>query len=145
MISLVDSWQSDSETLSRTGRMTEIFLDYDEISMESMGYLYPGKLRLGDQMVQFKNVKTGKIVEVKVPNIDKCQFVLLANRPALKLIERNGLSYRFGPLKESVSLFFVFLAVRLPSKWGTALMMSSLQTSCLPRFVAFYTLNRFDE
>ncbi|MFH4974322.1 hypothetical protein AB6A40_001031 [Gnathostoma spinigerum] len=80
--------------------MTEATLEYSNIVQENMGCLDSGRIKLGEQHVQFKNAKTGKIQTLNVSDIDRIEWMRLANKPGLKVFVSNGMGYRFGGFKE---------------------------------------------
>ncbi|VDP08369.1 unnamed protein product [Soboliphyme baturini] len=56
----------------------------------------PGRMKLSDQSVAFKNIKTGKVDQFAANNIESCEWIRLANRPAIKMrLKNDGLEMNF--------------------------------------------------
>ncbi|KRZ66366.1 FACT complex subunit Ssrp1 [Trichinella papuae] len=91
------------------GRRMFFVLEFNDISMENLGFLNPGKIKLSNQSITFKNTKTGKVEHISASDIDHCDWVRLADSPALKCLLKSGPMYRFGGFKDSLYICIAIL------------------------------------
>ncbi|XP_018329457.1 FACT complex subunit Ssrp1 [Agrilus planipennis] len=77
------------------------FLEYSEISSEIKGSLTPGKLKMTDQTIIFKNSKTGKVEQIQSNDIDMVNFQNFVSSWGIRLFLKNGTLHRFVGFKES--------------------------------------------
>lgn len=77
------------------------FLEYPDISAEIKGCMTPGKLKMTNQHIVFKNSKTGKVEQINSSEFDVVNFQILAGNWGLRIFLKNGLLYRFVGFKES--------------------------------------------
>ncbi|KRZ13806.1 FACT complex subunit SSRP1 [Trichinella zimbabwensis] len=99
-------------------KMNDFQLEFNDISMENLGFLNPGKIKLSNQSITFKNTKTGKVEHISASDIDHCDWVRLADSPALKCLLKSGPMYRFGGFKDSD---FDRLSAYLKKNWNMEL------------------------
>lgn len=66
----------------------------------------PGRLKLTNQAVIFKNSKTGKVEQIQATEIESISKQRIAATPGLRLMLKNGSMYRFGGFNETVSSAF---------------------------------------
>ncbi|XP_066990072.1 FACT complex subunit Ssrp1 isoform X1 [Macrobrachium rosenbergii] len=76
-------------------------LEYSDATIESRGALVPVRLKLSDQGVTFRNVKTGKVESFAAADIEVVNWQRLAGGYGLRIFTENGNLYRFGGFKES--------------------------------------------
>lgn len=67
----------------------------------------PGKLKLTDQHLIFKNQKTGKVEQIPSGDMDMVSYLKFVNTWGLRIFLKNGTLYRFRGFKEGVSFFLV--------------------------------------
>lgn len=109
------------------------FLEYSDISAEVKGSMCPGRLKLTDQHIIFKNSKTGKVEQITASDLDVVNWQRLVGTWGIRIFLKNGTLYRFGGFKEGeqekIAKFFVsnykkdMLEKELSLKgwnWGTA-------------------------
>lgn len=109
------------------------FLEYSDILAEVKGAMCPGKLKLTDQHIVFKNGKTGKVEQITASDMDIVNWQKLVGSWGLRIFLKNGTLHRFGGFKETeqekVAKFFTsnykkdMLEKELSLKgwnWGTA-------------------------
>ncbi|GBP33762.1 FACT complex subunit Ssrp1 [Eumeta japonica] len=109
------------------------FLEYNDISAESKGAMVPGRLKMTDQNIIFKNSKTGKVEQISATDIDLVNFQKFIGSWGLRVFLKNGTLHRYGGFKEGeqekVAKFFKtnynkdMLEKELSLKgwnWGTA-------------------------
>lgn len=77
------------------------FLEYSDIQAEIKGCMTPGKLKMTDQNIVFKNSKTGKVEQLQVSDLDNVFFQNFAGSLGLRIFLKNGNLYRFAGFKES--------------------------------------------
>ncbi|XP_008482612.1 FACT complex subunit Ssrp1 [Diaphorina citri] len=80
--------------------MTEA-LEFQEVSSEFRGALCPGKLKITDQNIVFKNKKTGKVEQINGPDLDFVNWQKLVGTWALRIFLKNGSLHRFAGFKET--------------------------------------------
>ncbi|PIO72510.1 structure-specific recognition protein [Teladorsagia circumcincta] len=61
----------------------------------------PGRVKLGESMIQFKNEKTGKLSTINASELDGLNWQRLGNRPGLKMRCSDGKKIRVGGFKDS--------------------------------------------
>ncbi|PSN31544.1 FACT complex subunit Ssrp1 [Blattella germanica] len=109
------------------------FLEYSDVSAEVKGAMCPGKLKLTDQHIIFKNSKTGKVEQISASDMDIVNWQKLVGTWGLRIFLKNGTLHRFSGFKETeqekVAKFFTsnykkdMLEKELSLKgwnWGTA-------------------------
>ncbi|XP_063225071.1 FACT complex subunit Ssrp1 [Bacillus rossius redtenbacheri] len=115
------------------------FLEYNDISAEVKGSMCPGRLKLTDQHVIFKNSKTGKVEQISASDIDLVNWQRLFGGFGIRVFLKNGTLHRFGGIKEGeqdkIAKFFSanykldMLEKELSLKgwnWGTAKFLGSV-------------------
>ncbi|XP_044734685.1 FACT complex subunit Ssrp1 [Chrysoperla carnea] len=115
------------------------FLEYSDICAEIKGAMTPGRLKMTDQNIIFKNSKTGKVEQVASSEIDLVNFQKFPSSWGLRIFLKNGALHRFSGFKESeqekIAKFFKsnykqdMLERELSLKgwnWGTAKFNGSL-------------------
>ncbi|XP_037954488.1 FACT complex subunit Ssrp1 [Teleopsis dalmanni] len=80
--------------------MTEA-LEYNDISTEVRGVLTPGRLKLTEQNIIFKNIKTGKVDQISVDDIDLINSQKFVGNWGLRVFTKNGVLHRFCGFKDS--------------------------------------------
>ncbi|CAH2096014.1 unnamed protein product [Euphydryas editha] len=109
------------------------FLEYNDVTAEIKGTMVPGRLKMTDQNIVFKNSKTGKVEQISANDIDLVNFQKFIGSWGLRLFLKNGTLHRYGGFKEGeqekVAKFFKsnynkdMLEKELSLKgwnWGTA-------------------------
>ncbi|XP_068633015.1 FACT complex subunit Ssrp1 [Battus philenor] len=109
------------------------FLEYNDVSAEIKGTMVPGRLKMTDQNIIFKNSKTGKVEQISANDIDLVNFQKFIGSWGLRIFLKNGTLHRYGGFKEGeqekVAKFFKsnynkdMLEKELSLKgwnWGTA-------------------------
>ncbi|KPI95662.1 PREDICTED: FACT complex subunit Ssrp1 [Papilio xuthus] len=109
------------------------FLEYNDVSAEIKGAMVPGRLKMTDQNIIFKNSKTGKVEQISANDIDLVNFQKFIGSWGLRVFLKNGTLHRYGGFKdgeqEKVAKFFKsnynkdMLEKELSLKgwnWGTA-------------------------
>lgn len=109
------------------------FLEYNDVSAEIKGTMVPGRLKMTDQNIVFKNSKTGKVEQISSNDIDLVNFQKFVGSWGLRIFMKNGTLHRYGGFKdgeqEKVAKFFKsnynkdMLEKELSLKgwnWGTA-------------------------
>lgn len=109
------------------------FLEYNDVTAEIKGTMVPGRLKMTDQSIVFKNSKTGKVEQISANDIDLVNFQKFIGSWGLRLFLKNGTLHRYGGFKEGeqekVAKFFKsnynkdMLEKELSLKgwnWGTA-------------------------
>ncbi|CAK1580481.1 unnamed protein product [Parnassius mnemosyne] len=109
------------------------FLEYNDVSAEIKGAMVPGRLKMTDQNIVFKNSKTGKVEQISANDIDLVNFQKFIGSWGLRIFLKNGTLHRYGGFKEGeqekVAKFFKsnynkdMLEKELSLKgwnWGTA-------------------------
>lgn len=67
----------------------------------------PGKLKLTDEKVQFKNSKSGKTEVIPQSEIDLAGWQRFAGTWGIRLFTKDGSLHRFAGFKEAVRTIFV--------------------------------------
>ncbi|CAG4971332.1 unnamed protein product [Colias eurytheme] len=109
------------------------FLEYNDVSAEIKGNMVPGRLKMTDQSIIFKNSKTGKVEQISANDIELVNFQKFIGSWGLRVFLKNGTLHRYGGFKEGeqekVAKFFKssynkdMLEKELSLKgwnWGTA-------------------------
>ncbi|KAF5287802.1 hypothetical protein FQR65_LT12170 [Abscondita terminalis] len=76
------------------------FLEYSDITAEIKGCMTPGKIKMTDQAIIFKNSKTGKVEQFQASEIDLVNFQNFAGSWGLRIFLKNGVLHRFAGFKE---------------------------------------------
>lgn len=66
----------------------------------------PGRLKLTDQHIIFKNNKTGKVEQIGGTDIDTAHWQKFVGNCGIRIFLKNGTLHRFGGFKENVGLLF---------------------------------------
>ncbi|KAJ0176496.1 hypothetical protein K1T71_007675 [Dendrolimus kikuchii] len=109
------------------------FLEYNDVQAEIKGAMVPGRLKMTDQNIIFKNSKTGKVEQISANDIELVNFQKFIGSWGLRVFMKNGTLHRYGGFKdgeqEKVAKFFKanynkdMLEKELSLKgwnWGTA-------------------------
>ncbi|XP_004520241.1 FACT complex subunit Ssrp1 [Ceratitis capitata] len=76
-------------------------LEYSDITSEIRGVLTPGRLKLTDQHIIFKNSKTGKVEQIAADDIDLINSQKFVGNWGLRVFTKNGTLHRFCGFRES--------------------------------------------
>ncbi|KAB0794819.1 hypothetical protein PPYR_11658 [Photinus pyralis] len=76
------------------------FLEYSDITAEIKGCMIPGKIKMTDQAIIFKNSKTGKVEQFPGSEIDIVNFQNFVGNWGLRIFLKNGALHRFVGFKE---------------------------------------------
>ncbi|XP_055535589.1 FACT complex subunit Ssrp1 [Wyeomyia smithii] len=71
------------------------FLEYSSISSEVRGAMCPGKLKMTDTAIVFKNEKTGKVEQINAADIDLLNYQRCIGSFGLRVFMKNGTLHRF--------------------------------------------------
>nr|CAG4650818.1 EOG090X02Z1 [Simocephalus serrulatus]SVE94132.1 EOG090X02Z1 [Simocephalus serrulatus] len=77
------------------------FLEFSDVSAEIKGSMTPGRLKLTDQSIVFKNSKTGKVEQISSSDIELVNWQRLAGAWGLRVFLRSGALHRYGGFKDS--------------------------------------------
>lgn len=77
------------------------FLEFSDVNAEIKGLLTPGKLKMTDQNIVFKNSKTGKVDQIAANELDNVFFQNFSGSLGIRLFLKNGSLYRFIGFKDS--------------------------------------------
>ncbi|XP_034949170.1 FACT complex subunit Ssrp1 [Chelonus insularis] len=126
------------------------FLEYPDITAEVKGAMTPGRLKLTDQHIIFKNQKTGKVEQISANDLEMVNFQKFVGTWGLRLFLKNGLLHRFRGFKENdqekIAKFFStnykkdMLEKELSLKgwnWGTAKFHGSVLSFDVGHHTAF--------
>ncbi|XP_067000810.1 FACT complex subunit Ssrp1 isoform X1 [Anabrus simplex] len=126
------------------------FLEFSEISAEIKGSMCPGKLKLSDQNIIFKNSRTGKVEQIPSTDVEFANWQPLVGSMGLRIFLKNGALHRFGGIKEGeqekIAKFFTksykldVLEKELSIKgwnWGTAKFSGSVLSFDVGKDTAF--------
>ncbi|KAK4874995.1 hypothetical protein RN001_011417 [Aquatica leii] len=76
------------------------FLEYSDITAEIKGCMTPGKIKMTDQSIIFKNSKTGKVEQFQASEMDLVNFQNFVGSWGLRIFLKNGVLHRFAGFKE---------------------------------------------
>lgn len=76
-------------------------LEYSDITSEVRGVLTPGRLKLTDQHIIFKNSKTGKVEQIAADDIELINSQKFVGTWGLRIFTKNGGLYRFSGFRDS--------------------------------------------
>ncbi|KAI8436985.1 hypothetical protein MSG28_010388 [Choristoneura fumiferana] len=126
------------------------FLEYNDVSAEIKGAMVPGRLKMTDQNIIFKNSKTGKVEQITANDIELVNFQKFVGSWGLRIFLKNGTLHRYGGFKEGeqdkVAKFFKsnynkdMLEKELSLKgwnWGTAKFNGALLSFNIGSHTAF--------
>lgn len=71
------------------------FLEYSSISSEVRGAMCPGKLKMTDTAIVFKNEKTGKVEQINASDIELLNYQKCVGSFGLRVFMKNGMLHRF--------------------------------------------------
>ncbi|KAL1498349.1 hypothetical protein ABEB36_009162 [Hypothenemus hampei] len=77
------------------------FLEYSDVTSEIKGCMTPGKLKMTDQNIIFKNSKTGKVEQISAADFEVVNFQNFAGTWGIRVFLKNGSLYRYAGFKES--------------------------------------------
>ncbi|XP_058461850.1 FACT complex subunit Ssrp1 [Malaya genurostris] len=75
--------------------MAKDFLEYSSISSEVRGAMCPGKLKMTESAIVFKNDKTGKVEQINSGDIDLLNYQRCVGSFGLRVFMKNGSLHRF--------------------------------------------------
>ncbi|XP_014232855.1 FACT complex subunit Ssrp1 [Trichogramma pretiosum] len=126
------------------------FLEYPDITAEVKGAMTPGRLKLTDQHLIFKNLKTGKVEQIPGSDMEMVNFQKFVGTWGLRIFLKNGTLHRFRGFKDSdqekIAKFFKtnykkdMLEKELSLKgwnWGTAKFCGSVLSFDVGHHTAF--------
>lgn len=126
------------------------FLEFPESCKEEKGSLSPGRLKLTNQLVIFKNSKTGKVDQIQSSDIENIKWQRLAASFGLRFMLKSGQMFRFGGFNEAdhdklTKFFSSNFEVDLKNKdlclkgwnWGTAKFDGSVLSFEVDKTAAF--------
>ncbi|XP_036333472.1 FACT complex subunit Ssrp1 [Rhagoletis pomonella] len=76
-------------------------LEYSDITAEVRGVLTPGRLKLTDQHIIFKNNKTGKVEQIAAEDIELINSQKFVGNWGLRIFTKNGTLHRFCGFRDS--------------------------------------------
>ncbi|XP_003739893.1 FACT complex subunit SSRP1, partial [Galendromus occidentalis] len=76
--------------------MVNSIFEYGDVWKEDRGAMAPGKLKLTDQNIVFKNAKTGKVDQINNGEVESVFWQRLAGAYGLRIQTKNPSLYRFG-------------------------------------------------
>ncbi|KAI4461805.1 fact complex subunit ssrp1 [Holotrichia oblita] len=77
------------------------FLEYSDITAEIKGLMTPGKLKMTDQNIVFKNSKTGKVEQIQAGDMDLVNFQNFVGSWGLRIFLKSGTLHRFAGFKDA--------------------------------------------
>lgn len=77
------------------------FLEYSDIHAEIKGLMTPGRLKMTDQNIAFKNSKTGKVEQINANDVELVNSQKFVGSWGIRIFTKNGTLYRFSGLKET--------------------------------------------
>ncbi|XP_050293828.1 FACT complex subunit Ssrp1 [Anthonomus grandis grandis] len=77
------------------------FLEYSDVTAEIKGCMTPGRLKMTDQNIVFKNSKTGKVDQIPSSDFSAVNFQNFAGTWGIRLFLKNGTLYRYVGFRES--------------------------------------------
>lgn len=126
------------------------FLEYSDVTAEVKGVMTPGKLKLTDQHLIFKNQKTGKVEQISASDMEMVNYQKFVGTWGLRIFLKNGTLHRFRGFKEGeqekIAKFFStnykkdMLEKELSLKgwnWGTAKFNGSVLSFDVGHHTAF--------
>ena len=126
------------------------FLEYNDIIAEVKGVMTPGRLKLTDQHLIFKNQKTGKVEQISASDMEMVNYQKFISTWGLRIFLKNGTLHRFRGFKdadqEKIAKFFAqnykkdMLEKELSLKgwnWGTARFNGSVLSFDVGHHTAF--------
>lgn len=87
-------------------KLNSIFWQLNRIFLEFVKT--PGRLKLTDQHLIFKNQKTGKVEQISSSDMEMVNFQKFVGTWGLRIFLKNGTLHRFRGFKEAVSWFSYF-------------------------------------
>ncbi|VDK66042.1 unnamed protein product [Onchocerca ochengi] len=78
--------------------MTE--LEYNNIYQEHMGIMHHGRIKLGDSLINFKNMKNNRLQTINSSEIEKIDWMRIGNKPGIRICLSSGIRHRFGGFAE---------------------------------------------
>ncbi|KAG7199932.1 hypothetical protein KM043_014368 [Ampulex compressa] len=76
------------------------FLEYADVIAEVKGAMTPGRLKLTDQNLIFKNQKTGKVEQISANDMEMVNYQRFIGTWGLRIFLKNGTLHRFRGFKE---------------------------------------------
>ncbi|KAF2345719.1 FACT complex subunit POB3-like N-terminal PH domain [Trinorchestia longiramus] len=76
-------------------------LEYGEATMEVKSCMVPCKLKLSDQGIAYRNIKTGKVETLSPSDIEVVNWQRIAGGYGIRIFTSNGILHRFGGFKDS--------------------------------------------
>lgn len=126
------------------------FLEYTDVIAEVKGAMTPGRLKLTDQHIIFKNQKTGKVEQISATDMEMVNYQKFIGTWGLRIFLKSGTLHRFRGFKdgdqEKIAKFFAqnykkdMLEKELSLKgwnWGTARFNGSVLSFDVGRHTAF--------
>ncbi|CAK9814148.1 FACT complex subunit Ssrp1 [Anthophora quadrimaculata] len=126
------------------------FLEYTDVIAEVKGAMTPGRLKLTDQHLIFKNQKTGKVEQISATDMEMVNYQKFIGTWGLRIFLKNGTLHRFRGFKdgdqEKIAKFFAqnykkdMLEKELSLKgwnWGTARFNGSVLSFDVGHHTAF--------
>ncbi|XP_060826121.1 FACT complex subunit Ssrp1 isoform X2 [Bombus pascuorum] len=126
------------------------FLEYTDVIAEVKGAMTPGRLKLTDQHLIFKNQKTGKVEQIPASDMEMVNYQKFIGTWGLRIFLKNGTLHRFRGFKEGdqekIAKFFLqnykkdMLEKELSLKgwnWGTARFNGSVLSFDVGHHTAF--------
>ncbi|XP_046830309.1 FACT complex subunit Ssrp1 [Vespa velutina] len=126
------------------------FLEYPDVIAEVKGAMTPGRLKLTDQHIIFKNQKTGKVEQISASDMEMVNYQKFIGTWGLRIFLKNGTLHRFRGFKEGdqekIAKFFSvnykkdMLEKELSLKgwnWGTAKFNGSVLSFDVGNHTAF--------
>lgn len=77
------------------------FLEFPDAFKEDRGAMNPGRLKMTNQGIVFKNSKTGKVDQIQGPEIDAVNWQRLASGFGIRIMTKGGQLYRFGGFQDN--------------------------------------------
>ncbi|XP_012256415.2 FACT complex subunit Ssrp1 [Athalia rosae] len=126
------------------------FLEFSDVTAEVKGVMSPGKLKMTDQHLIFKNQKTGKVEQISASDMEMVNYQKFVGTWGLRIFLKNGTLHRFQGFKEGeqekIAKFFTanykkdMLEKELSLKgwnWGTAKFNGSVLSFDVGHHTAF--------
>ncbi|XP_023242351.1 FACT complex subunit Ssrp1-like [Centruroides sculpturatus] len=77
------------------------FLEFPDAFKEDRGAMNPGRLKMTNQGIVFKNSKTGKVDQIQGPEIETVNWQRLASGFGIRIMTKGGQLYRFGGFQDT--------------------------------------------